>query len=75
MEIDESNLEIVYNKPFIGQYKIKNNKNIIGFIHLDSDGSLELSFMSHRFKTRSLLKIINFVERWAETLDRSKEME
>lgn len=75
MEFDESNLKIVYNKPFIGQYKLKNNKDVIGYVHIDNDGSLELSFLSHRFKIQTLLHVINFVRKWAETVDRSKEIE
>lgn len=59
------NLKVVPNGPYIGQYKLQNNKETIAYIHIDC-GRKELSFLSHRFKLDAIREIVEFVDKWQE---------
>lgn len=61
------NLKVVPNGPYIGQYKLQDNKDTIAYIHIEN-GSKEISFLSHRFKLAGLREIIDFVDGWQEVL-------
>ena len=58
------NLKVVPNGPYIGQYKLQDNKQTIAYIHVDLYGRKELSFLSHRFQLQMLTDIVEFVENW-----------